>query len=101
MSMWTAAGMLIFGFVFAVPAIVFDVVLHRFVSRKSVRIAFAVSVPSIVIAWIMYSISGVVASEDPVPIPLIERIMFSLPLTAFVAVLSTLIALWLERAYRK
>ncbi len=101
MTVGTAVGMLIFSIVFAVPAVTFDVVLHRFVSRKSIRIAFAVLVPSMITAWIMYSISDVVASEDPAPMSMIERIMFSLPLTAFVAALSTLIALSLERAYRK
>ena len=97
----TAIGMLIFSIMFAIPAIIFDLILHRFVVRKSVRIAFAILVPATITAWIMFSISDLVASEDPAPMFLIERIVFSLPLTAFVAALSTLIALWLERAYRK
>lgn len=99
--MATAIGMLLWGLVLVIVLVPLDLLLFRFIRRRALGLCVAIVLPPLLTAYFMASIADNIASNDPGPMSWLDLARFSLPLTAFVAVLSTLIALLLERATRK
>jgi hypothetical protein len=101
MPMATAIGMLVWGLVVVVVLVPLDLLVFRFIRRRALGLCVAIGVPPLLTAYFMASIADSIASNDLGPMTWLEIARFSLPLTAFVAVLSTITALLLERATRK
>jgi phosphatidylglycerophosphatase A len=99
--MATAIGMLVFGFLLVIVLVPLDLLVFRFIRRRAIGVCVAICLPPLLTAYFMASIADSVASNDPGPMTWQEIAGFSLPLTAFVAVLSTITAFLLERATRK
>jgi hypothetical protein len=88
-------------FIAAIVITFLDLLLFWIFANRKFRLLLGILIPAASVGWFLASLAPLLASEESSPPTLIEIVEFvSLP-TLGVAILSTLIALGLERTYKK